>query len=113
MKAGGHTCVTVLQGFSLNISAGSTVAIVGASGSGKSTVIALIERFYDPTAGSVHLDGYDLRSLNLRWLRSNLGLVSQEPALFATTSVPCPTPLPDTNPEPFRRLHSVLRMMKR
>eukprot|EP00252_Welwitschia_mirabilis_P024843 TRINITY_DN7531_c0_g2_i1.p1 TRINITY_DN7531_c0_g2~~TRINITY_DN7531_c0_g2_i1.p1 ORF type:complete len:301 (+),score=64.83 TRINITY_DN7531_c0_g2_i1:85-903(+) len=61
------------------------VAIVGSSGSGKSTVISLIERFYDPTSGQVLLDGYDIKSLDLKWLRTQIGLVSQEPALFATT----------------------------
>ena len=59
--------------------------MVGASGSGKSTVIALIERFYDPLEGSVLLDGIDIRELNIKWLRGQIGLVSQEPVLFATT----------------------------
>ncbi|KFM27090.1 ABC transporter B family member 4 [Auxenochlorella protothecoides] len=77
--------VPVLHGFSLEIAAGATVALVGESGSGKSTVIALLERFYDPTAGAVLLDGVDLRSLQLRWLRRQLSLVSQEPMLFATS----------------------------
>ena len=58
---------------------------MGASGSGKSTVISLIERFYDPLAGSVCLDGLDIRDLNLKWLRTQIGLVSQEPVLFSTT----------------------------
>jgi ATP-binding cassette, subfamily B (MDR/TAP), member 1 len=53
------------------------VALVGSSGSGKSTVVQLIERFYDPAAGCVLLDGVDIRSLKLRWLRSQVGLVSQ------------------------------------
>ncbi|KAJ7121945.1 hypothetical protein O6H91_Y563500 [Diphasiastrum complanatum] len=75
----------VLQSFNLKATGGQTVAIIGASGSGKSTVIALLERFYDPIAGSVMLDGKDIRSLNLRWLRSHLGLVQQEPVLFSTT----------------------------
>ncbi|KAK1563222.1 hypothetical protein Q3G72_024262 [Acer saccharum] len=55
------------------------------SGSGKSTVVSLIERFYDPTSGQVLLDGHDLKTLKLRWLRQQIGLVSQEPALFATS----------------------------
>jgi ATP-binding cassette subfamily B (MDR/TAP) protein 1 len=67
------------------VPAGHTVALVGASGSGKSTVIALLERFYDPSAGEVMLDGVDIRRLRLKWLRAQMGLVSQEPALFATT----------------------------
>ena len=58
---------------------------MGASGSGKSTVISLIERFYDPLTGSVCLDGSDIRGLNLKWLRSQIGLVSQEPVLFSAT----------------------------
>ena len=77
--------VTILQGLSITFQAGKTAALVGASGSGKSTVISLVERFYDPTNGVVRLDGIDIRDLNLRWLRSQIGLVSQEPTLFATT----------------------------
>jgi ATP-binding cassette subfamily B (MDR/TAP) protein 1 len=75
----------VFDGFNLTVEAGTTVALVGPSGSGKSTTVSLIERFYDPTSGSVTLDGVDLRKLNVAWLRSHIGLVSQEPALFATT----------------------------
>ncbi|CAI5980889.1 unnamed protein product [Closterium sp. NIES-65] len=77
--------VPIFKDFSLSIPVGTTVALVGPSGSGKSTVVALIQRFYDPTAGSVSLDGTDLRQLSLTWLRSQLGLVSQEPSLFATS----------------------------
>eukprot|EP00559_Dactyliosolen_fragilissimus_P008998 CAMPEP_0184863396 /NCGR_PEP_ID=MMETSP0580-20130426/10902_1 /TAXON_ID=1118495 /ORGANISM="Dactyliosolen fragilissimus" /LENGTH=1328 /DNA_ID=CAMNT_0027361703 /DNA_START=81 /DNA_END=4067 /DNA_ORIENTATION=- len=75
----------VFDGLSLNIEAGKTVALVGASGCGKSTTIQLIERFYDPTAGSVLLDGTDVRECNVGWLRSQIGLVGQEPTLFART----------------------------
>ncbi|CAN6168648.1 unnamed protein product [Urochloa humidicola] len=75
----------VLVNFSLRVPAGRTVALVGPSGSGKSTVIALLERFYDPSAGEVALDGVDIRRLRLKWLRAQMGLVSQEPALFATS----------------------------
>jgi ATP-binding cassette subfamily B (MDR/TAP) protein 1 len=75
----------VFTNLSLRVPAGHTVALVGASGSGKSTVIALLERFYDPSAGEVTLDGVDIRRLRLKWLRAQMGLVSQEPALFATT----------------------------
>ncbi|XP_058083871.1 ABC transporter B family member 1 [Magnolia sinica] len=77
--------VRILSNFSLNVPAGKTIALVGSSGSGKSTVVSLIERFYDPTSGQVLLDGQDIRTLKLRWLRQQIGLVSQEPALFATT----------------------------
>ncbi|EFJ04452.1 hypothetical protein SELMODRAFT_138671, partial [Selaginella moellendorffii] len=62
-----------------------SIAIVGPSGSGKSTIISLIERFYDPTSGEILLDGYNTKSLQLKWLLSQIGLVNQEPALFATT----------------------------
>jgi ATP-binding cassette subfamily B (MDR/TAP) protein 1 len=75
----------VCNGYSLSVQAGQTVALCGASGSGKSTIIALIERFYDPQGGVVTLDGHDLKSLNVRWLRSQLGLVGQEPVLFKGT----------------------------
>ncbi|KAF5337589.1 hypothetical protein D9611_014801 [Ephemerocybe angulata] len=77
--------VKVVKKLSLTFKAGKTAALVGASGSGKSTVINLVERFYDPTAGVVKLDGNNLKDLNLKWLRSQIGLVSQEPSLFATT----------------------------
>ncbi|KAJ1269703.1 hypothetical protein BS78_07G231700 [Paspalum vaginatum] len=77
--------VPILRGFSLTVPAGKTIALVGSSGSGKSTVVSLIERFYDPTAGQILLDGHDLKSLKLRWVRQQIGLVSQEPTLFATS----------------------------
>lgn len=64
--------VQVFNNFSLMIPAGKTVALVGSSGSGKSTAVQLIERFYDPDSGVVLLDGIDLRQLNLHWLRSNV-----------------------------------------
>jgi ATP-binding cassette subfamily B (MDR/TAP) protein 1 len=72
----------VCQGYSLHVPAGATVALCGPSGSGKSTLIALIERFYDPQEGCVLLDSVDVRTLNVRWLRQQLGLVAQEPVLF-------------------------------
>ncbi|KAJ7207327.1 ste6-like protein [Mycena haematopus] len=77
--------VPVLKDISLSFPAGKTTALVGASGSGKSTIIALIERFYDPDAGIVRLDGTDVRELNLKYLRSHIGLVAQEPVLFSST----------------------------
>ncbi|SPQ94886.1 unnamed protein product (mitochondrion) [Plasmodiophora brassicae] len=77
--------VVVLDGFKLDIKAGTTVAVVGASGGGKSTIVQLIERFYDPDSGTVALDGIPLTDLNLSWLRSQIGLVSQEPVLFDGT----------------------------
>lgn len=77
--------VTVMQDVSLRVPAGKTTALVGASGSGKSTIVGLVERFYDPIAGRVLLDGHSIADLNLRWLRQQISLVSQEPTLFATT----------------------------
>ncbi|KAI3888341.1 hypothetical protein MKX03_003093 [Papaver bracteatum] len=78
--------VQVLSDFSLCVPSGTTAALVGQSGSGKSTVISLVERFYDPQAGEVLIDGVNLKELQLQWVRENVvGLVSQEPTLFATT----------------------------
>merc|ERR1711988_774782 len=72
----------VYNGINLTIEAGQTVALVGPSGCGKSTVVSLVERFYDPREGGVYLDGQDLRSLRVSWLRSQIGMVGQEPTLF-------------------------------
>ncbi|XP_057799135.1 ABC transporter B family member 2-like [Salvia miltiorrhiza] len=77
--------VLIFNKLSLDIPPGKIVALVGGSGSGKSTVISLIERFYDPLSGQVSLDGTDVREFDLKWLRQQIGLVNQEPALFATT----------------------------
>ena len=77
--------VTVLQGLGVAIQQGQTLALVGPSGCGKSTIVSLLERFYDPRAGRLMLDGEDLRELNIRWLRSQIGIVSQEPVLFDTS----------------------------
>ncbi|OMO82843.1 hypothetical protein COLO4_22806 [Corchorus olitorius] len=77
--------VQIFSGFSLYVRSGTTAALVGQSGSGKSTVISLLERFYDPDSGEVLIDGVDLRKMQLRWIRGKIGLVSQEPILFATT----------------------------
>ncbi|MXQ92138.1 hypothetical protein E5288_WYG012363 [Bos mutus] len=76
----------VLRDFSLTLPPGKIVALVGQSGGGKTTVASLLERFYDPTAGVVTLDGQDLRTLDPSWLRSQvIGFISQEPVLFGTT----------------------------
>ncbi|XP_041007251.1 putative ABC transporter B family member 8 [Juglans microcarpa x Juglans regia] len=75
----------VLKDFNLKVEAGKTVALVGASGSGKSTAIALVQRFYDADEGEVRLDGVDIKSLQLKWIRGKMGLVSQEHALFGTS----------------------------
>ncbi|KAI6782212.1 uncharacterized protein J7T54_002449 [Emericellopsis cladophorae] len=77
--------VTVMDDVTLDIPAGKVTALVGASGSGKSTIVGLVERFYDPVAGRVLLDGYDVNSLNLRWLRQQVALVGQEPSLFGVS----------------------------
>ena len=75
----------IYRDLNLTIEAGTTVALVGSSGSGKSTAVQLIERFYDPLSGRVLLDGVDIKELGLLWLRRNIGLVGQEPVLFSGT----------------------------
>lgn len=77
--------VPVLQGVSFTVKRGQSVALVGHSGCGKSTIIQLISRYYDIMQGSVSVDGKDVRELSIRWLRSQVGLVGQEPVLFNTT----------------------------
>ncbi|OCK73063.1 P-loop containing nucleoside triphosphate hydrolase protein [Lepidopterella palustris CBS 459.81] len=77
--------VVVAKGLNIIFPPGKTTAVVGTSGSGKSTIIHLIERFYDPTHGQVLLDGRDIRTLNIQWLRHQIRLISQEPALLDTT----------------------------
>ncbi|KAH1177857.1 hypothetical protein KIL84_011559 [Mauremys mutica] len=75
----------ILKGLNLKVQSGKTIALVGSSGCGKSTAIQLLQRFYDPVQGEITLDGQDIRTLNIKWLRERIGLVSQEPILFATT----------------------------
>lgn len=77
--------VPIFKDFNLKLRAGKSLALVGSSGSGKSSVIALIERFYDPITGRVLIDKKDIKKLNLKSLRRHIGLVQQEPALFATS----------------------------
>ena len=77
--------ITILKKLSLKIKPGMTVAFVGPSGSGKSTSVQLIQRFYDPITGNVTLDGNDLTDINVKWLRAQIGVVSQEPVLFNMT----------------------------
>ncbi|KAM9308184.1 ATP-binding cassette sub-family B member 5-like [Gastrophryne carolinensis] len=74
--------VQVIQELSFKISSGQTVAFVGSSGCGKSTSIQLLQRFYDPIQGTVFFDEADVKNLNVQWLRSQIGIVSQEPVLF-------------------------------
>lgn len=77
--------VKILDQLSVAVKSGETTAFVGPSGAGKSTAVQLIQRFYDPKEGMVTLDGHDIRGLNIQWLRSLIGIVEQEPVLFATT----------------------------
>ncbi len=74
--------VKVLQGLTSKVEPGQTLALVGPSGCGKSTTVSLVERFYDPAQGCLTLEGTDIRDLNLSWLRTQIGIVSQEPVLF-------------------------------
>ncbi|XP_005414963.1 PREDICTED: multidrug resistance protein 3 isoform X2 [Chinchilla lanigera] len=77
--------VKILKGFSLRVQSGQTVALVGSSGCGKSTAVQLVQRLYDPTQGTISIDGQDIRNFNVRYLREIIGVVSQEPVLFSTT----------------------------
>ncbi|KAI8976832.1 putative ABC transporter protein [Pilobolus umbonatus] len=74
--------IPILKNLSLKIKAGMTVAFVGPSGSGKSTTIQLIQRFYNPLEGTLYVDNYDIKDYSVGWLRSQIGVVSQEPVLF-------------------------------
>jgi ATP-binding cassette subfamily B protein len=73
----------VLQDFNLTVQAGQTIALVGASGGGKSTIVNLAARFYEPTGGSIRVNDHDLRDRSLEWYQSNLGIVLQGPHLFS------------------------------
>lgn len=77
--------IRVLDNFSLKVPAKSTIALVGASGSGKSTVVGLMERWYEPESGTIKIDGRDVRDLDVQWLRTQVRFVQQEPVLFNTT----------------------------
>ncbi|CAG8491139.1 uncharacterized protein OCT59_020189 [Rhizophagus irregularis] len=77
--------IQILKNFNLTIEPGETVALVGTSGSGKSTIVGLLERFYDPIEGQILLDGEDIKNINVKSLRSQIGLVGQEPVLFPTS----------------------------
>ncbi|KAI9110760.1 hypothetical protein K1719_018198 [Acacia pycnantha] len=75
----------ILEGFSLSIPAGKSVALVGSSGCGKSTVISLVSRFYEASKGEIFIDHHNIKDLDLKFLRRNIGAVSQEPSLFTGT----------------------------
>ncbi|CAF1054187.1 unnamed protein product [Didymodactylos carnosus] len=77
--------VNVLRNFNMTIRQGEKVALVGRSGCGKSTCIQLLLRFYEPTSGTIRIDGCPITKYNIKWLRQQIGVVSQEPILFATT----------------------------
>ncbi|KAL9907609.1 multi drug resistance 65 isoform 1-T1 [Glossina fuscipes fuscipes] len=77
--------VIVHRGLNIKVKAGTTVALVGSSGCGKSTCLQLLQRFYDPVFGSVLLDELDIRKYNIQWLRSQMAVVGQEPVLFSGT----------------------------
>ncbi|OCT75760.1 ATP-binding cassette sub-family B member 5 isoform X1 [Xenopus laevis] len=77
--------VKVLKGLNLSVKSGQTVALVGQSGCGKSTIVQLLQRLYDPQVGTLTVDGHDIKSLNVRHYRELIGVVSQEPVLFGTT----------------------------
>ena len=78
-------CSQVFRGLSINIKAGQRVALVGPSGTGKSTVISMLLRFYNPDRGAILIGGRPITDYNIQSLRSQIGLVSQEPVLFATS----------------------------
>uniref|UniRef100_A0A6P7GUE6 ABC-type xenobiotic transporter n=1 Tax=Diabrotica virgifera virgifera TaxID=50390 RepID=A0A6P7GUE6_DIAVI len=77
--------IPVLQGLDIEINPGETVALVGSSGCGKSTVVQLIQRFYNAVSGEILVDGTNIQNLDLTWYRNNIGVVGQEPVLFGTT----------------------------
>jgi ATP-binding cassette, subfamily B, bacterial len=77
--------IPVLEDVDLHIAAGETMSFVGPTGAGKSTIAKLVTRFYDPTSGTVSIDGHDLRDVTIHSLRTQLGVVPQEPFLFAGT----------------------------
>uniref|UniRef100_A0ACD5ZNS6 Uncharacterized protein n=1 Tax=Avena sativa TaxID=4498 RepID=A0ACD5ZNS6_AVESA len=77
--------IQIFSDFNLHVPSGKTVALVGESGCGKSTIIGLLERFYNPNSGTITLDGVDIKNLNIKWLRDQMGLVTQEPVLFNDT----------------------------
>jgi ATP-binding cassette subfamily B protein len=77
--------VEALAGVDLRVESGEVVALVGRSGAGKSTILNLLLRFYDPTEGRITIDGHDARTLDASWLRAQMGVVLQDPVLFSGT----------------------------
>ena len=78
-----RTEIPILKEVNFKISSGTTVALVGSSGCGKSTCVQLIQRFYDPISGSITIDGRELKEFNLRWLRGQYGVVNQVSRLIS------------------------------
>merc|ERR1719463_760771 len=76
---------TILDKFKLKVYKGETIGLCGISGGGKSTIMGLIERFYDPEKGSVEFFGQNIKDLNVKWYRDQIGYVGQEPTLFEAT----------------------------
>ncbi|XP_048489395.1 multidrug resistance protein homolog 49 [Plutella xylostella] len=100
--------VKILKGFSLHIKPGETVALVGSSGCGKSTILQLVQRLYDPKSGDVKLDGRSIKSLNIQWLRSSIGVVGQEPVLFhGTISENISITAPEATQEEIQRVAEI------
>lgn len=99
--------VPILKGLTTEFVAGQTAALVGASGSGKSTVIALLERFYDPVSGVVRLDGRDIRTLNLKWLRQQIGELRFKRNTLLTRQVSYPRSLLCSRPLSEATLNTV------
>ena len=85
--------VQVCKDYSLTIAPGETVALVGPSGSGKSTIVSVLERFYDPLSGSVKLDGVDVKELNVKWLREQVGLVGAVRRMCGAVEIRAATPV--------------------
>ena len=80
-----QTGPSIVEDFNLRVEAGETIALVGATGGGKSTLVNLLCRFYEPTAGEIQINGVDYRDRSLMWWQSNLGIVLQQPHLFSGT----------------------------
>ncbi|KAK0401518.1 hypothetical protein QR680_015832 [Steinernema hermaphroditum] len=74
--------IPILKGISFDVNPGETIALVGSSGCGKSTIVQLLLRYYNPISGSITVDGHDIADINIRYLRNLIGIVSQEPILF-------------------------------
>lgn len=75
--------VEILKGVSFSVPRNKVVALVGTSGCGKSSIISMIERFYEPTGGEILFDGIDIKTINPRWYHKQIAIVSQEPVLFS------------------------------